>query len=411
MNIAIIGGGAAGMMAAATIAESGTKHNLVLFDKNAKIGVKVAISGGGRCNVTSGIEDVRTLLTKYPRGAKFLQNALYAFGPSQIRAYFEEHGVPLKREVDMRVFPVSDIGQDIVDVFVRLFREHQVDVHFKEGVVGIEKSEKGYVVKTKLASYQCDAVVLALGGQAYRHTGSTGDGYSLAEKLGHTITPLAPSLNAFLLSEEWVRDISGVSLQRITISVADNKKIFATGPIVFTHRGISGPAVFALSSQVAFTHYTKEQPLALSIDAAPELSQEQIIQRLKTYGEAHPKQQFKNALHLFLPQSCVDAIGGANQLPLQTMCAQVSKQQLMHAAHFLKHMTVHAIGRSAGEEFVTAGGVRLSEVDPKTGESKISPRLYFAGEILDVDGYTGGFNLTASWAMGRAVGRALSEQS
>lgn len=407
MNIAIIGGGAAGMMAAATIVESGQTHTVTIFEKNAKIGVKVAISGGGRCNVTTGIEDIKTVLKKYPRGGKFLTSALYAFGPKQIREWFAIHGLTTKKEEDLRVFPASDRGQDVVDLFLRIFQERGVGVRYKEAVISITKQDSGYVVTTKNAAYAVDAVVLALGGQAYRHTGSTGDGYALAEACGHTITALAPSLNALVLKEDWIGELAGVSLPWVTLSSQENSRCSASGPIVFTHRGISGPAVFAYSSQVAFVQYSKEMPLAISLDYAPRESYEAVLRHVQYYCIRYPRRQFLNAIREFLPQSCCAVLGQAHGLPLTTSCAEVSKQQQLKAVDMIKKSTLHAIGRASGDEFVTAGGVSLAEVSPKTGESLISPGLYFAGEILDVDGYTGGFNLTASWAMGRAVGQAI----
>lgn len=412
MKCIIIGAGAAGMMVAATLLEEGGNVDILIFEKNAYIGKKVAISGGGRCNVTSGIDNVRTLITKYPRGGKFLTSALYSFGPQQIQEWFEQHGVPLKTEEDMRVFPASDRGQDIVDVFERLFHNARVQMHLSVGVKSIEPSGKGYRVYTATASYDADVVVLALGGQAYRHTGSTGDGYALAERCGHHITALAPSLNAFICAETWISDLAGISFDSVRLSATSGEtKWHSEGPCVFTHRGLSGPAVFALSAQVAFVQYTKATPLTLFIDCCPLYPMEELVQQLKRYCEEHPKQLFKQAVRQFVPLRCVEVFGKAFHMAIDTPCAEVSNQHIRYTAETLKEIVMHAVSRAAGEEFVTAGGIELSEVHPKTGESLISAGLYFAGEILNIDGYTGGFNLTASWAMGRAVGLAIAETS
>jgi len=402
MKIAIIGGGAAGLMCAATLAEADIQAELFLLEKNNGLGKKVLISGGGRCNVTTGLLDVRTVLTKYPRGAKFLQKAMYQFPPQAVYDWFEEHGVPLKTEADLRVFPKSDNGADIVGVFESIFRKKKLTILTGHQLVGAEKTDKGFLLKLKdRAAMEVDIVVFTTGGQAYRQTGSTGDGYNFAETLGHSITPLAPSLNAFITEETWPKELAGVSSQRARVTSGRNAKHTAIGPILFTHKGITGPAVFVLSSQVAFEQYDPKNPLLVTVDLFPDISEEDFIDRILNHAHQHGKKTLMNVLALFIPRSIIETCVSQLKIATDGQAAELTKIQAKAITAWLKGIPLHAISRAAGDEFVTAGGVDTSEIDPSTMESKISPGLYFAGEIMDIDGYTGGFNLQASWATGR----------
>ncbi len=407
MRIAVIGGGAAGMMAAATINESNPEAEVFLIEKNDSLGKKVIISGGGRCNVTTGITDIKTVLKKYPRGEKFLISAMHQFSPEDVYSWFEAHGVPLKCEEDLRVFPQSDDGHDVVKAFEKIFKEHSTKILLKHNVVSIKKTNDVFQINFKeQPSITIDRVVICVGGQAYRQTGSVGDGYAFAESLGHHTTALAASLNSFITQEKWVKEISGVSFEKSTIFSDRKKEYTFTGSFLFTHTGISGPAVFALSSLVAFENYGIKNPLALFIDFLPDISNEELIKKMNNHKLEHAKKSFKNILHFFVPESVAELICREQQISLEKKAADATKEEMQKAIDWLKKMPLHAIGRGAGDEFVTAGGVELSEVDPKTMQSKICPGLYFAGEILNVDGFTGGFNLQASWATGYAAGKS-----
>ncbi len=407
MRIAVIGGGAAGMMAAATINESNPEAEVFLIEKNDSLGKKVIISGGGRCNVTTGITDIKTVLIKYPRGEKFLISAMHQFSPEDVYSWFEAHGVPLKCEEDLRVFPQSDDGHDVVKAFEKIFKEHSTKILLKHNVVSIKKTNDVFQINFKeQPSITIDRVVICVGGQAYRQTGSVGDGYAFAESLGHHTTALAASLNSFITQEKWVKEISGVSFEKSTIFSDRKKEYTFTGSFLFTHTGISGPAVFALSSLVAFENYGIKNPLALFIDFLPDISNEELIKKMNNHKLEHAKKSFKNILHFFVPESVAELICREQQISLEKKAADATKEEMQKAIDWLKKMPLHAIGRGAGDEFVTAGGVELSEVDPKTMQSKICPGLYFAGEILNVDGFTGGFNLQASWATGYAAGKS-----
>lgn len=410
MRIAIIGAGAAGMMVAATINEQSSDAEVFLIEKNDGLGKKVIISGGGRCNVTTGITDLKIVTKKYPRGEKFLISCMHRFSPEDVRNWFEAHGVPLKCEEDLRVFPVSNDGRDVVRAFETIFINSSTKVLKKSAVQAIKRNSNNnnFVIHIKdQPDIEADVVVLSLGGQAYRHTGSTGDGYSLAESLGHHITKLAASLNSFITSESWPGTLSGVSFERATITAQREKKYSFTGPFLFTHRGISGPAVFAVSSLIAFENYDPKNPFPIFIDLLPDIKSDNLQTEIKNILKENLKKSFKTVLHAYVPRSVVEMMEQEFNLPLEKKSAEVSNKEIQSVVEKLKHLPVQAIGRGAGDEFVTAGGVTLDEVNPRTLESLVCPNLYFAGEILAIDGYTGGFNLQAAWATGHAVGESI----
>ena len=399
----VIGGGAAGMMIAAVLAELGAGTGgceVVLLEKNQELGKKVKISGGGRCSVTTGNEDLKEVLKAYPRGGRFFRTALYGFAPVMVREWFEERGVKLKVEKDMRVFPVSDDGDDVVAVFERIFREKGVKVQFGQEVRGIEKVGEEFVVRTGDKEWKADKVFLALGGQAYRHTGSAGDGYKLAEDLGHSITALGPSLNSFLVEEDWVKSLSGVSSQDVRMRMAGEE---FQGPMIFTHKGISGPAIFALSSLCAFEKINRSTPLKLQLDFCPGRDYENLRTELIKMSQ---KETLGRAMARFITKSFVAKYCEVENLNLEKRGAEVGKKDLNKVVDALKNTQITVIGRLPGDEFVTAGGVELSEVDNKTMESKLCPNLYFAGEILNIDGFTGGYNLQVAWATGKLAGQS-----
>lgn len=410
MNVAIIGGGAAGMMAAASVLETNPQAEIFLIEKNEALGKKVIISGGGRCNVTTGIFDVRTVLTRYPRGNKFLSSAMYSFPPEKVYAWFEAGGVPLKIEEDLRIFPQSNNGKDVVGVFERLFASSNVNVLLRSNIIKVE-AKGGKFKLTQKDDFEeiiVDRLILTTGGQAYRQTGSTGDGYAFAQALGHTITPLAASLNAFFTEETWMQELSGLSFEKAKITAKVLNDPSWTGPFLFTHKGVSGPAVFAVSSLVASVTYDKTQPLGISIDLFPDLSLDELLASMMERIAENTKKNIANALVGRITKSLTEAMCRQLGLSLDKHAAEFSKKELVRCVAWLKGIPLNVVARGAGDEFVTAGGVDLKEVNPSTMESKIHPGLFFAGEILDVDGFTGGFNLQASWATGRLAGQHAS---
>lgn len=410
MKIAIIGGGAAGMMTAATINENNGETEVFLIEKNDSLGKKVIISGGGRCNVTTGLQDVNTVLKKYPRGEKFLNSAMRQFSPQTTYAWFEEHGVPLKCEKDLRVFPASNNGKDIVKVFEKIFAENKTKLLFKHQVTKITKQDKNFLINFKTQkALEVDKVVFAFGGQAYRQTGSTGDGYSLAESLGHHTTELAPSLSSLITKEKWPTLIAGLSFTKTTFTTKASKKYSFTGPFVFTHWGISGPAVFALSSLIAFEKFSPNKPIKISLDLLADLKAEQMITDLKKFITVNPNKLFKHALQQFVPLSLATITLQQINITENKKNNELSNKELNQTVNWLKNIPLTIIDRKAGDEFVTAGGIDLNEINPSTMESKICPGLYFAGEILNIDGFTGGFNLQASWATGFLAGKNIAQ--
>lgn len=416
MRIAIVGGGAAGLMAVASILETANETDaieLFLLEKNNGLGKKVIISGGGRCNVTTGVRDIREVLKRYPRGHAFLSSAMYQFPPEKVYAWFEAHDVPLKIEDDLRVFPQSDQGQDIVHVFETLFDRSDVRVLLNTSVTSLQKTHEGFrlTLKDHAEPLDIDRVILTTGGQAYRHTGSTGDGYAFAQTMGHTITPLAPSLNAFFTQETWPAELAGLSFERATISAERSKFVSYTGPFLFTHKGTTGPAVFALSSFVAFEAYNANTPLLIHIDLFPDQSVAELVSLFEEHRRAHARKDFVNILSFLVPKSLAMIACQACTIPPHKNAVEVSKKDTLGILTWLKEIPLNVIGRGAGDEFVTAGGIDLQEVNPSTMESKLCSGLFFAGEILDIDGFTGGFNLQASWATGRLAGHSCLKAS
>ncbi|MFA5829833.1 MAG: NAD(P)/FAD-dependent oxidoreductase [Candidatus Gracilibacteria bacterium] len=416
---AIIGGGAAGLMAAATIEELAPETGVLLFEKNAQLGSKVLISGGGRCNVTTGIFDVKELLKNYPRGAKFLMSAMFRFPPEKVIEWFEDHGVKMKTEEDLRVFPASNNGKDIVGALgsglkraeagvagtgAQFFLNAIVEKIEKVGSDGGKPKRGGAKFKIFLKdgrNFEVDSVIITTGGNAYRQTGSTGDGYAFAKSLGHSITKLAPSLHSFLVKDTWVSKLAGVAFKKAKITVGKYER---TGSFVFTHKGVSGPAIFALSSMAAYEDFSPEKPLKININFFPEEKPEELKKRFILLTEQNGKKFLVNFLDLFLPKSLAEVFCEILKIAPKHTVATLNKSQRDAILGLFQNMKLEATGRGAGDEFVTAGGVDSSEVNTNTMESKICPGLYFAGEILDIDGFTGGFNLQAAWATGRLAG-------
>jgi len=402
MKILIIGAGASGIMAAN---EASKKYNgsVFLFEKNNTIGRKVLISGGGRANVCTGFRDNDKILSSYPRGKKLIKYLLYEFSPQNLCEFFEKSGLKLKIEKDMRVFPVSDKSEDVIKVFENEFKKNNVKLFLGEGIKLISyENEKFNVVTDKNRNLIFDKVIITTGGKAYRETGSTGDGYHFAEKLGHKISKLSPSLNSLILKEKIFSELSGISFKDVKIY---SGKTFEIGSFIFTHKGISGPLVFKISSLFAHSEISKNNPLSIFIDFFPNENEESLKEKI--FSLASSKKQIKNILSEFLTKSFANIILKLLNIDPEKKINELSKKEVNKIIASLKSLNIHAIGRSSGEEFVTAGGISLDEIDIKTMESKIQKGLYFAGEILDVDGFTGGFNLYSAFATGYIAGKSV----
>ena len=403
-------------MAAATICEQAVAwtYELHIFEKNSLLGNKVIISWGGRCNVTTGYYKKQDFLGKYIRGADFLQPILASFGPRKVYKWFEDHGVPLKVEQDMRVFPVSNNGKDIVWVFEKLFADYAVQVHFREWVKKLSVKNWKYKVVTDVSEYDFDVVVLTTGGNAYAHTWSTWEWYEFARALWHTITPLGPSLNSFMTSEPWMHELSWLSFSnavlRYTDTKLEGKSKDAYGPVLLTHFGISGPATFVFAAYTAFERVDKEHGIIPLLQPFKDMDMVVWNAFLQDAAVRSPKKQLSTMLaESHLPKRFAAAF--VQRYSKDIPMGQISKDERKKIAGLLWYgIPVVCTQRKAGDEFVTAGGVSLDEVDSFVLESKISSWLYFAGEILDVDGVTGWFNLQACWAAGYVVGKSISER-
>lgn len=397
------------MMAAASICEASSESEVFLVERNTILGRKVIISGGGRCNVTTGFEEIKEILKKYPRGSKFFRHALYTFPPEQVYEWMEAHGVPLKTDADFRVFPQSNKGQDVVGVFEEILKESKVKILYKTTAERVEK--KGEKFEIELSSGEvlvADKLIITTGGQAYQRTGSQGDGYEFAKALGHKITELAPSLSAFLIEESWLKELPGISFKSVRLKLLGKESHEFTGPILFTHKGVTGPAVFALSSLAAYEVLDPKQPKQLLIDFYPDETYDELTTRLNAELTTAPRKSFSNSLGFFVPKSFARAICSSLKIGLDKKNAEVSKREINKVIESLKNTQITVVGRTPGEEFVTAGGIELVDINSKTMESKICSGLYFAGEILNIDGFTGGFNLQVAWATGRLAGQSVS---
>lgn len=413
MKIAIIGGGAAGMMTAATLLEKNVSAKIYLFESNNLLGKKVSISGGGRCNVTTGITDRNTLLSKYTRGSKFLIPSFYEFPPEKVIDWFKDHNVPLKTEADLRVFPESDTGSDIIKTFEKLFKK-KVFVLLNEPIIKLSPTpEQRFSLETKNGLYDFDIVIITSGGNAYRHTGSKGDGYNFAKSCNHTITQLGPSLNSFEVKEDWCKKLAGISLPnaRLEYTTKDKQKISVNGPFLFTHFGISGPVTFALSSHLAFEEISKNHPLEISFIPVTNNNHDFWDKEFLSKLSESPKKQIKHIISEYIPKRLAIEVLTLRKISPDKQCGEITKEERKNIAKaFSGEIKLTLLSRMKGDEFVTAGGVSLNEVNKNTMESKITPNLYFAGEVLDIDGLTGGFNLQSAWATGRLAGLSIARK-
>ncbi|MBQ6815991.1 MAG: NAD(P)/FAD-dependent oxidoreductase [Clostridia bacterium] len=406
-NVVVIGGGAAGLMAAITAAEGG--NNVTVFEKMERPCRKVMITGKGRCNVTnnSGID---THIANATKNGKFLFSALSGFTPQNTMEFFENNGVALKTERGNRVFPVSDKSVDIVDALVKKTKKNGVKIinmAVKQILTGNNKVTG--VLLNNNQTFSSDSVVLATGGKSYPLTGSTGDGYIMAEELGHTVTELKPSLVPIKIHEGFCSALSGLSLKNVTLSVFDGvkkKPVFsALGEMLFTHFGISGPLTLSASAHM------RKKPVneyKLVIDLKPALTPEQLDARiLRDFSENNGK-NISNSLNKLLPKSLIPVIIKASGILPETKVNQITKSKRQSLVQTLKNLTLTPIAfRDIDEAIITSGGVKVSEINPATMESKLISGLYFAGEIIDVDSYTGGFNLQIAFSTGALAGRSI----
>lgn len=406
-RLVVIGGGAAGMMAAITAAEHGAA--VTLLEPNERLGKKLNITGKGRCNVTNNAE-LETLLANVPKNGKFLYSAFSRFDGRDAMAFFEKLGVPLKTERGNRVFPVSDRSFDISAALERRLKALKVAL-VRDRAVSLEQ-EAGAVcgVNGELRHYSAGAVILATGGVSYPATGSTGEGHRMAAEAGHTVTPLRGSLVPLREKGNLCASLQGLSLRNVGLAVFENDKRIYTdfGEMLFTHFGVSGPLI--LSASAHMRHFDKKA-YRLEIDLKPALDEQTLDRRLLSDFEKYCNSDFCNALNDLLPQKLIPAMVSCAEIPPHQKVHDITKEQRRGLVRMLKHFPVAIAGPCpVTDAIVTSGGVKTGEINPTTMESKIVKGLYFAGELIDVDAYTGGFNLQIAWATGRAAGEAAARE-
>lgn len=413
-RIAVIGGGAAGMMAA--VAASCGGHEVCLYEKNEKLGKKVYITGKGRCNLTNDC-DVESLLQAVCVNRKFLYSAFYGFTSQDTIDFFEKSGMRTKTERGGRVFPVSDHASDVIAALADRMKKNGVKVSLHTEVAGLLYEYDGGSISRvrglRLASGQevtADAVIVATGGLSYRTTGSTGDGYRIAKSAGHSVTELSPSLVPMETEGTYAQRMQGLSLKNVEISVFDGKKELYRefGEMMFTHFGVTGPLI--LTASTAVQKKLLQRPLQLFIDLKPALSEEQLDARVLREFEAGKNKQFKTILSSLFPSKMIPVMAECAQIPPEKPVHEISREERRRFVALTKHfpLTLTRL-RDYNEAIITRGGVSVREVNPATMESKLVPGLYFAGEVLDLDAVTGGFNLQIAWATGQAAGHAARE--
>lgn len=404
-RVIVAGAGAAGCMAAVTAAKRGLK--VTLIDKNQKIGRKMLITGKGRCNVTNNC-DLDTLIASVPTNARFLYSAFSVFTSQDTISFFENNGVRLKTERGNRVYPQSDKSVDIIDTFFRLIREYKIDL-INDSVTDLIIQDGAVVgVKSDSKKYFADSVVLCCGGCSYPQTGSDGYGYVLAKQAGHSVSEPRPSLVPIVTKEEWCGRLQGLSLKNVSISVKNSKgkTVYSDfGEMIFTHYGISGPVVLSASAHI---NLKKEFNYTVSLDLKPALSAEQLDKRIQKDFEKYINKDIINSLNDLLPKKIIPVIIELSGIDFHTKCHEITKAQRHNLSEVIKNMNMtFASFRPIEEAIVTSGGVSVKEINPATMESKLVKGLYFAGEVIDVDAYTGGFNLQIAFSTGFLAGSSV----
>ena len=419
MKVAVIGGGPAGMMAAISASKNG--NEVYLIEKNGRLGKKLLITGKGRCNITSSL-DIKDFIQNIPGNGKFLYSAFDNYTNNDIINFLKEHGVGVKEERGNRIFPVSDKSMDVLNAFEKELKKKNVKIKLNTRVVGID-TENGRVESLtyenengQLKKLTADKIILATGGKTYSSTGSTGDGYEIAQKLGHTVTKIRPSLvplTATGKSLNICKDLQGLSLKNVGIKLIDstkNKVIYEDfGEMLFTHFGVSGPTILSASAHLLryknIDELLKNNKINLVIDFKPALQIEKLDARIQRDFAEEKNKEYKNSLNNLLPQKLINTIVELSQINPNKQVNEVTREERINLAKLLKNFTITISGfRPIEEGIVTSGGISIKEINPKTMESKIVEGLYFAGEVIDVDAYTGGFNLQIAYSTGYTAG-------
>jgi predicted Rossmann fold flavoprotein len=405
-KVVVIGAGAAGLMAAGKAASRG--NEVILLEKNDRVGKKILISGKGRCNITNNT-DIEGLIANTPGNGNFLYSAFYTFSNTDLIEFMNKNGLETKVERGERVFPVSDRAEDVVKILLDFCLKNKVEINLKAPVkeIKIQDNKVKSVILKDGREIKCDCVILATGGISYPGTGSTGDGYGIAKLLGHKVTELKPSLVPLITEEPWVKDLQGLSLKNISITLINNKgkKIYSDfGEMLFTHFGVSGPVILSASRHILNYDYKN---VKLLIDLKPGLTVEKLDDRIQRDFEKFSRKQFKNSLDELLPQKLIPIIIMRSEIDQEKFVNQITREERKRLVNLFKQFDISIIGsRPISEAIVTAGGILTDEINPSTMESKLINDLFFAGEIIDVDAYTGGFNLTIAFSTGYLAGES-----
>lgn len=406
-KVFIIGGGAAGMLAAVFAARNGNEVHL--FEKNEKLGKKIFITGKGRCNVTNACE-TEEFFEAVISNSKFLYSSFYGFTNQDVMDFFEELGLHLKIERGNRVFPVSDHSSDVIGALSKELKKEKVRIHLNTEVKSILETDGRFLgIRLKDGEeLHADKCIVATGGMSYPSTGSTGDGFKWAKSLGHKIKDLSPGLVPFETGETWVKELQGLSLRNIDVVIRDGKKKLYEefGEMIFTHYGVSGPVMLSASSIVGKA--LAKRPLTLSINLKPALTEEQLDHRILRDFDENKNRQFKNSLGKLFPSKLIPVMVQLSKIDPEKQVNAISKEERKQFEHLIRNFEVTLTGlRGYNEAIITRGGISTKEVDPGTMESRFVENLYFAGEVLDLDAVTGGYNLQIAWSTGCAAGRSV----
>lgn len=408
-KVCVIGGGPAGMFAAIAAAEKG--HVVTLYEKNEKLGKKLFITGKGRCNLTNACETAE-LFEKIPGNSKFLYSAIYGYDNYRVMDFFESRGLKLKTERGERVFPQSDHSSDVIKVLEKELKAQgvQIELHTEvEEVLREEDRVSGVQIKRgkKIEKKAYDAVIIATGGISYPQTGSTGDGYRFAKESGHGLTEAIPSLVPILLKEKEFLSLQGLSLRNVSLTIGlGKKKESYFGEMLFTHFGISGPLVLTLTAE--YGRQLMKEEVGLELDLKPALSDKQLDLRLQRDFEKYINKDFRNALSDLLPAKLIPLIIDKSGIKPERKVHDITREERFALGELIKHLPMTAAGlRGFSEAIITKGGVRVKDIDASTMESKLVKGLYFAGEVIDVDAVTGGYNLQIAWSTGYLAGSSI----